>query len=63
VVALGRWDSTGKDLLAAALEHAADRGAVQAVVVTAHLDVEKREALRASGLSIASEWWVTSALR
>lgn len=62
VVAPGRWESTGKDLLAAALGHAAGRGAVQAVVVTAHLDVDKREALRASGLSIASEWWVTSAL-
>ena len=62
VVAPGRWDSTGRDLLAAALERAADRGAVQAVVVTAHLDADKREALRASGLSIASEWWVTSAL-
>jgi hypothetical protein len=32
------------------------------VVVTANLDVDKREALRACGLSIASEWWVTSAL-
>jgi GNAT superfamily N-acetyltransferase len=62
VVAPGRWDSTGRDLLAAVLQRAADRGAVQAVVVTAHLDADKREALRASGLSIASEWWVTSAL-
>jgi ribosomal protein S18 acetylase RimI-like enzyme len=62
VVAPGRWPSTGRQLLAAALERAADRGAVQAVVVTAHLDVDKREALSACGLSIASEWWVTSAL-
>lgn len=61
-VAPGRWDSTGRQLLTSALERAADRGAVQAVVVTAHLDVDKREALRACGLSIASEWWVTSAL-
>ncbi len=62
VVAPGRWQSTGTQLLAAALERAADRGAVQAVVVTAHLDADKREALRASGLSIASEWWVTPRL-
>lgn len=59
VVAPGRWDSTGRKLLAAATAEAAERGAVQAVVVTAHLDEPKREALRASGLSIASEWWVT----
>jgi GNAT superfamily N-acetyltransferase len=61
-VAPGRWDSTGTQLLKAALERAAERGAVQAVVVTANLDADKREALRACGLSIASEWWVTSAL-
>jgi hypothetical protein len=35
------------------------RGAVQAVVVTAHLDQPKRQALRACGLEVASEWWVT----
>ncbi len=63
VVAPGRWESTGRQLLQAALERAADRGAVQAVVVAANLDADKREALRASGLSIASEWWVTSTLR
>jgi GNAT superfamily N-acetyltransferase len=62
VVAAGRWESTGTQLLRAALERAAERDAVQAVVVTAHLDADKREALRACGLSIASEWWVTSAL-
>ncbi len=62
VVAPGRWESTGRLLLQAALERAADRGAVQAVVVVANLDADKREALRASGLSIASEWWVTSTL-
>jgi hypothetical protein len=59
-VAPGRWVSTGAMLLAAAIEHAAEQGAVQTVVVTGHLDAEKRDALRASGLSIASEWWVTS---
>lgn len=59
----GRWNSTGAELLKAAIEVAAASGAIQAVVVTGHLDHEKRDALRACGLSIASEWWVTSALR
>jgi ribosomal protein S18 acetylase RimI-like enzyme len=53
----GRWDSTGRQLLAAATAEAAERGAAQVVVVTAHLDEPKRAALRASGLTIASEWW------
>jgi GNAT superfamily N-acetyltransferase len=60
VVAPGRWATTGVQLLRTAIEHAAERGAIQAVVVTAHLDQDKREALRLCGLSIASEWWVTS---
>jgi hypothetical protein len=30
------------------------------VVVTAHLDQPKRDALRSCGLSMASEWWVGS---
>jgi hypothetical protein len=42
-----------------ALAEAGQRGAVQAVVVTAHLDEPKRQALRACGLEVASEWWVT----
>jgi hypothetical protein len=46
-------------LLRAALAEARQRGAVQAVVVTAQLDEPKREALRACGLEVASEWWVT----
>jgi GNAT superfamily N-acetyltransferase len=58
----GRWNSAGTQLLRAAIDQARDRGAVQVVVVTGHLDLEKREALRACGLSIASEWWVTPAL-
>ncbi len=62
VVQPGRWKSTGAQLLRAALELAADRSAIQAVVVTGHLDGEKREALQACGLSIASEWWVTAPL-
>jgi len=54
-----RWPTTGVQLLRAALAQAGQRGAVQAVVVTAHLDQPKRQALRACGLEIASEWWVT----
>jgi hypothetical protein len=60
VVAYGdRWQTTGIRLLRAGLAEAGRRGAVQAVVVTAHLDQPKREALRACGLEPASEWWVT----
>ena len=46
-------------LLRAALAEAGQRRAVQAVVVTAHLDEPKRQALGACGLQVASEWWVT----
>jgi GNAT superfamily N-acetyltransferase len=59
VTPAGNWTTTGARLLRAALAEAEQRGAVQAVVVTAHLDEPKREALRACGLEIASEWWVT----
>ena len=62
VVEPGRWKSAGTQLLRAATELATSRGAIQAVVVTGHLDLEKREALKTCGLSIASEWWVTPAL-
>ena len=55
-----KWLSIGVDLLRAALDAAAGRGAVQAVVVTAHLDGPKRNMLQAAGLHIASEWWLTS---
>jgi GNAT superfamily N-acetyltransferase len=54
-----RWPTTGVRLLRAVLAEAGRRGAVQAVVVTAQLDEPKREALRACGLEVASEWWVT----
>lgn len=54
-----RWATTGAGLLRAGLAEAGRRGAVQAVVVTGHLDEPKRQALRACGLEIASEWWVT----
>jgi len=53
------WPTTGAALLRAGLAEAGRRGAVQAVVVTGHLDQPKRQALQACGLEIASEWWVT----
>lgn len=60
VVTPDRWATAGPLLLGAAIAQAAERGAVQAVVVTGHLDSPKREALQSCGLSLASEWWVTS---
>jgi len=54
-----KWPTTGAELLRAGLTEAGRRGAIQAVVVTGHLDQPKRQALRACGLEIASEWWVT----
>jgi GNAT superfamily N-acetyltransferase len=59
VVPDARWQSTGSRLLRAGLAEAGLRGAVQAVVVTGHLDQPKRQLLRACGLEPASEWWVT----
>jgi len=59
VAAADRWPTTGTRLLRAGLAEAGLRGAVQSVVVTAHLDEPKRQALRACGLEPASEWWVT----
>jgi len=52
------WATTGRDLLKAATEQLAVLGAVQMVVVCGHGDDDKRAALSASGLSIASEWYV-----
>jgi hypothetical protein len=59
VTPAANWTTTGVRLLRAALAEAGQRGAVQAVVVTTHLDEPKREALRACGREVASEWWVT----
>jgi GNAT superfamily N-acetyltransferase len=59
VTPAANWPTTGVELLRAALAEAGRRGAVQAVVVTAHLDEPKRQALRACRLEVASEWWVT----
>jgi GNAT superfamily N-acetyltransferase len=52
------WPGVGVALLRAVHLAARSRGAAQIVVVTAHLDEPKRAALAASGLSMASEWWV-----
>lgn len=57
-VAEQNWDGTGKALLDAALAVARERGAAQCVVVCGHMDQPKRALLAASGLTIASEWWV-----
>jgi GNAT superfamily N-acetyltransferase len=55
------WTTVGAALLQAVRAWAAGQGAVQVVVVTAHLDHLKRAALRTAGLTIASEWWVGEA--
>ena len=52
------WPRVGVELLAAVRVMARDRGATEAVVVTARLDGPKRAALTAAGLVPASEWWV-----
>jgi len=52
------WPTVGADLLRAIRHAASGRGAAQIVVVTAQLDEAKRATLAASGLSVASEWWV-----
>ena len=52
------WPRVGVELLAAVRVAARDRGATEAVVVTARLDGPKRAALTAAGLVPASEWWV-----
>ena len=52
------WPTVGVILLRAVIRAALERGAAQIVVVTAQLDGAKRAVLAASGLSVASEWWV-----
>ncbi len=58
VVAEEAWDSVGGELLEAVAAAARARGAAQMVVVSAHLDTRKREALANRTYAIASEWWV-----
>jgi GNAT superfamily N-acetyltransferase len=52
------WALLAVALLRAVADHARERGAAQAVVVTGHHDEVKRQALRRAGLTVASEWWV-----
>lgn len=52
------WPNAGRALIDAVRSWGNDLGAVQLVVVTAHLDEPKRAALRAAHLQVASEWWV-----
>jgi GNAT superfamily N-acetyltransferase len=52
------WPGAGVALLQGARNWAAEKGAAQLVVVTAHLDQPKRAALRGAQLRLASEWWV-----
>ncbi|CAA9301374.1 MAG: hypothetical protein AVDCRST_MAG61-1029 [uncultured Friedmanniella sp.] len=52
------WLTVGPALLDGLRRWAAGRGAVQLIVVTAHLDEPKRAALRSQDLTLASEWWV-----
>lgn len=54
-----RWPTIGVDLLRYVRQAARRQAAAQIVVVCGHLDGPKRTALEASGLSIASNWWVT----
>lgn len=57
------WPTVGVALLRTVRRTARERGAVQLVVVCGHLDQAKRSALEASGLTIASEWWVSPLAR
>jgi hypothetical protein len=54
----GRWPTVGVELFRAVRRAAREQGATQVVVVCGHLDGPKRDALKGSGLNIASEWWV-----
>lgn len=52
------WASTGRGLLAECERRLVARGAVQITVVCGRHDQAKRQALTASGLAVASEWFV-----
>lgn len=52
------WEQSGKVLLDEAMREMKARGAVQTVVVCAHLDESKRVMLAEKGFTIASEWYV-----
>lgn len=52
------WEQRGKALLDEAIREMKTQGAVQTVVVCAHLDAAKRAMLAEEGFTIASEWYV-----
>ena len=52
------WEQSGKALLDEAMREMKTQGAVQTVVVCAHLDETKRVMLAEEGFTIASEWYV-----
>nr|BBH87536.1 N-acetyltransferase [Thermosporothrix sp. COM3] len=54
------WLRIGRLLLDEVKQRAKERGANQIVVVCPHLDHAKRSMLQDAGLTIASEWYVTS---
>lgn len=54
------WLTAGVALLRRAVVAGAQRGAVQVVVVTAHRDSAKRQALADAGLALTSEWWTAA---
>ena len=53
-----QWQTVGVALLAEVKSQAKARGAVLSIAVCGHLDEPKRDMLRTSGFSIASEWYV-----
>lgn len=52
------WGEFGPALLERIWADGRSGGAAQMVVVCGHRDEDKRQMLRSTGLSIASEWWV-----
>jgi L-amino acid N-acyltransferase YncA len=52
------WPTVGRALLAAARDRLRAVGVCQLVVVCGHHDQAQRDVLLASGLSLASEWYV-----
>ena len=58
MVAEAAWDEVGGALLEAVAAEALARGGTQMVVVSAHLDTQKRKMLVSRTYTIASEWWV-----
>jgi hypothetical protein len=57
------WSTVGRDLLAAAMHRLSVRGTSQVVVVCGDHDEPKLAALRAAGLTTASQWLVAPLTR